>query len=78
MLGLCLPPLFFSSRFRREKDQVNRRTQRDDISGASLFSLVQAHRCRFFKSVVLLLCDFVASFAGVLALFVSYLRGPFQ
>ena len=77
MLGLRLPPLFFSFRFKREKDQANKRTRRDDFSGANFFSLVQARRYRFFLSVVLLLCDFVASFAGVLALFVSDFRGPF-
>ena len=42
-------PLFSSSRFRfrREKDQANRRTRHDNFSGANVFSLVQARRCRF-------------------------------
>ena len=35
--------------FDREKDQANRRTRHNVFSGTNFFSLVQAHRCRFFS-----------------------------
>ena len=62
--------------FDREKDQANRRTRHNVFSGANFFSLVQAHRCRFFS---LLFYSFVTLSPRSLVLwfFVSDLRGPF-